>query len=126
MATLTWTRGSGLDFLDEEVRGSDTEAVSCLVDLGGGRSGCTSTSMVHRLFVVPGEKGNREKRAAADAEGRAARVRVCRATENLRRRIDAWWPSHRGYSDVAPFGFLPYRRRKSTREWQWGLMGSRV
>jgi hypothetical protein len=30
--------------------------------------------MVQRLFVVLGEKGNREKRAAADAEGRAARV----------------------------------------------------
>jgi hypothetical protein len=34
--------------------------------------------------------------------------------ENLRRRIAAWWPSHRGYSDVAPFGFVPYSLKKKS------------
>jgi hypothetical protein len=57
MATLTGTRGSGLDFLDEEVRGSDAEAVPSLVDLGDGRSGCALTSMEQRLFAVSGEEG---------------------------------------------------------------------
>jgi hypothetical protein len=55
------------------VRGSDAEAVPSLVDLGDGRSCCTSTSMVQRLIVVPREEGNRVKRAAA-VQGKRTRV----------------------------------------------------
>jgi hypothetical protein len=65
-----------------------------------------------RSRVLAGNKQLRlvkEERAAAAPGRKRGEARLgLQARENLRRRIDAWWPSHRGYSNVAPFGFLPY------------------